>query len=49
VRGIDALKLYRANYDDKRQTLSQRPIHDWTSHAADAFRYLAMGLKETKA
>ncbi len=23
-----------------------RPLHDWSSHAADAFRYLAMGLRE---
>jgi len=44
ARGIDALKLYRAEYDDKLQTLKPRPVHDWTSHAADAFRYLAMTL-----
>jgi len=25
-------------------TLKPRPVHDWTSHAADAFRYLAMAL-----
>jgi phage terminase large subunit len=23
-----------------------RPVHDWSSHAADAFRYLATALKE---
>jgi hypothetical protein len=23
-------------------------LHDWTSHAADAFRYLALGLRENK-
>ena len=44
ARGIDALKLYRAEYDDKLQTLKPRPVHDWTSHAADSFRYLAMTL-----
>lgn len=43
-RGIDALKLYRAEYDDKLQTLRPRPVHDWASHGADAFRYLAMTL-----
>lgn len=37
-RGIDALKLYRAEYDDKLQALRPRPVHDWTSHGADAFR-----------
>jgi hypothetical protein len=44
ARGIDALKLYRADYDDRLRALRPRPIHDWTSHAADAFRYLAMTL-----
>lgn len=45
ARGLDALRLYRPEFDAKRQVFSQRPLHDWTSHAADAFRYLAMGLK----
>ncbi|HEY8442455.1 MAG TPA: hypothetical protein VIK79_13555 [Xanthobacteraceae bacterium] len=44
ARGIDALKLYRAEYDDKLQALRPRPVHDWTSHAADSFRYLAFTL-----
>jgi phage terminase large subunit len=43
-RGIDALKLYRSEYDEKLMALKPRPVHDWTSHAADAFRYLAMTL-----
>jgi hypothetical protein len=34
ARGIDALKLYRAEYDDKLQALRPQPVHDWTSHAA---------------
>lgn len=44
ARGIDALKLYRSEYDEKLQALKPRPVHDWASHAADAFRYLAMTL-----
>ena len=47
ARGVDALKLYRAEYDDKLQALKPRPVHDWTSHAADAFRYLAMTIDRT--
>jgi hypothetical protein len=43
-RGFDALKLYRSDYDDKLQVLRPGPVHDWTSHAADAFRYLATTL-----
>jgi phage terminase large subunit len=47
-RGIDALKLYRAEVDERRADpagtplLKPHPVHDWTSHAADSFRYLAM-------
>jgi phage terminase large subunit len=43
-RGIEALKLYRYEYDEKLATLRNIPVHDWTSHAADAFRYLCEGL-----
>jgi len=42
-QGLEALKQYRAQYDEKRQTFQQRPYHDWTSHAADAFRYFVVG------
>lgn len=45
-RGIDALQLYRAEFDDKLQALKPRPVHDWTSHAADAVRYLAMTIDQ---
>lgn len=48
-RGIDALKLYRSEYDEKLQTLKPRPVHDWASHGADAFRYLAMTLDRSDA
>ena len=42
--GIEALKLYRAEYDHKFSSLKPTPVHDWTCHAADAFRYLAVAL-----
>jgi phage terminase large subunit len=44
ARGLDALRLYRAAHDDKHAILRPHPVHDWCSHAADAFRYLAMTL-----
>lgn len=44
-QGIEALKQYRREWDDKLKTFRTRPLHDWTSHAADAFRYLAMNLE----
>lgn len=40
--GLDALRLYRAQYDERVGTLKNVPVPDWTSHAADAFRYGAM-------
>jgi len=45
-QGLDALRNYRRHYDEKRAVFHDRPLHDWSSHAADAFRYLATGLDE---
>jgi hypothetical protein len=44
--GVEALKQYRAEYDDKKRVFSDRPRHDWTSHTADAARYMAMAWRE---
>ena len=45
-RGLEALRQYRREYDDKRKTFRSEPLHDWASDGADAFRYLATGIKE---
>jgi hypothetical protein len=47
--GIEALRMYRRDYDEKRQEFRQHPLHDWTSHFADAFRYFAVGYREATA
>jgi len=39
--GISALEQYRREWDDERKTFKASEVHDWTSHAADAFRYLS--------
>lgn len=44
-RAIEALKSYRKEWDERLRVFRSKPLHDWSSHAADAFRYLAMGLK----
>jgi len=44
ARGLDCLRMYRAEYDDKRGVLKTRPSHGWESHGADSFRYGVMGL-----
>lgn len=46
ARGIEAMHQYRQDWDPKLQAFRGRPLHDWTSHAADAFRYGAVGLSE---
>ena len=45
-RGWKRLRLYQREWDEKAQDFRARPLHDWTSHGADAFRYLAMGIRE---
>ena len=44
--GIAALESYHAEYDEEKKILSNRPAHDWSSHASDAFRTFAAGYKE---
>lgn len=48
-RGIEALRQYRRQWDEHLYAFKARPLHDWTSHAADAFRYLAQGLRPEDA
>jgi phage terminase large subunit len=38
-KGLEALKMYRKDYDEKLKVFRDRPRHDWASHTADAFRY----------
>lgn len=45
-QGIEALRMYRREYDEKRQEFRKHPLHDWTSHYADAFRYFAVGHRD---
>jgi hypothetical protein len=44
--GLNCLRNYRRDYDEKRKIFYERPLHDWSSHGSDAFRYLALGLDE---
>lgn len=40
--GLKCLQNYRKEYNEKFRVYSDRPFHDYTSHGADAFRYLAI-------
>jgi phage terminase large subunit len=43
-KGIDAMQNYRRDYVEKMRELRANPVHDWSSHGADAFRYLAVAI-----
>lgn len=48
-KGINALLSYHKEYDEKKKVFQSYPCHDWSSHGADGFRYLAVGHRMTKA
>lgn len=39
ARLLECLAAYHYEYDEKNRLLKDRPLHDWSSHAADAFMY----------
>jgi phage terminase large subunit len=40
--GLEALQHYRRDYNQRLNEFKATPVHDWSSHAADAFRGLAV-------
>lgn len=46
-QGVECLRNYRREYDEKRNVFFDKPLHDWASHGSDAFRYLAVGMSNT--
>lgn len=38
---LKCLENYHKKYNEKTQSYSENPLHDWTSHAADSVRYMA--------
>lgn len=46
AHGVECLKSYRKDWDEKNRTFLARPKHDWSSHGADAIRQLAMKYRE---
>lgn len=47
-RGIECLREYRREWDDKLQIFKQKPFHNQFSHGADAFRMLAIGIDKER-
>ena len=46
VDGIECLRQYQREYDEDKKVFRDKPRHDWTSHGADAFRYLSIVWKD---
>jgi len=44
--GLEALRQYKQEWDDKARVFKNTPKHDWASHPADAFGYMAMAWKQ---
>lgn len=42
---LKCLEHYRKEFDDKHNCYRTKPVHDWSSHAADAMRYMAIAVK----
>lgn len=43
-RGIECLRMYQTEWNEKDKVFKSSPKHDWASHGADAFRYLSVAL-----
>ena len=45
-KGLEALRFYHRKYDERNRTFRTSVTHDWSSHAADAFRYASIALRD---
>lgn len=49
AQGLDALINYRKEWSEERQTFTDKPVHDWASHPADALQQIALANLDTIA
>lgn len=42
--GVRALKEYQKKWNEEKQMFEEKPLHNWASHGADGFRYLAQAV-----
>lgn len=45
-RGLECLRAYHYEYDEKNKLLRNKPEHDWSSHSSSAFIYALMAKAE---
>lgn len=48
-RWLEGMRQYQTEWDDERKIFSDRPLHNWASHEADAARTLAIAYREVQA
>jgi phage terminase large subunit len=48
-QGLEALRHYRRQWDEKRKTFQTHPLHDWASHGSDAFGEFAVSFRQRTA
>ena len=41
-QGLECLRSYRTEWDEKARAFKKTPDHNWASHGADAWRYLSL-------
>ena len=46
--GIELLRHYHRTWDEEKKVFSTEPVHDFSSHTADAFRTLALSWRSAK-
>jgi len=47
-QGLEALRHYHRAWSERNRTFRDQPVHDWSSHAADAFRAMAVGMESKR-
>jgi len=47
-RGLDCLREYHAHYNEAMQYFSPEPEHNWASHGADAYLYMAQAILQER-
>lgn len=47
ARGLQCLRAYHYEYDEKNKLLKDKPEHDWSSHSSSAFIYALMAAQES--
>jgi phage terminase large subunit len=48
AKGLEGLRAWSYEYDEKMKTFSSEPKHDWASHDGDGFSYGCLVMQQTR-